>query len=75
MAVTVAVPVAVLGLKSRAVKLYGVLAAQGWPCDVTAHRAAQLTGWSWNTAQAALEDLRAAGWIDHNNRPVGVVAK
>lgn len=67
----VGIPTGVMELPPRAVKMYGCLAANGWPRGLTTHGVAQLVGMEWRTADAALSDLQAAGFIDHFNQPLG----
>lgn len=70
----VGIPVGVVGMKQRAVKLFAVLAANGWPSGLTVNQIAALSGMSWLTVDAALDELRGAGFIDQDNQPVGGAA-
>lgn len=70
----VGIPAALTAMPSRAVKVYAVLAAQRWPEGLTVNQVGALTGLNWRTANSALEELRAAGYLDENHQPVGGVA-
>lgn len=53
-------------LTARAKAAYMALAGLGWGGATTA-QVAEAMGCSWLTAQRALDDLRAAGWITEGN--------
>ena len=70
----VGIPANVAAMPPRAVKVYAVLAANRWPVGMNVHQIAGLAGMTWHTANTALEELQAAGYLDKHNLPVGGVA-
>ena len=70
----VGIPAALAVMPPRAVKVYAVLAANRWPVGLTVNQVSGLTGLTWRTVATALEELRAAGYLDEGNQPVGGVA-
>lgn len=70
----VGIPAALAGMRPRAVKVYAVLAANRWPKGLTVNQVAGLVGMSWRFTDTALEELRAAGYLDEDHQPVGGVA-
>lgn len=70
----VGIPAGLAAMRPRAVKVYAVLAANRWPAGLTVNQVSQLTGLTWRTVDSALEELRAAGYLNDANQPVGGAA-
>lgn len=64
------IPVGMVGMPPSALKVFAVLAANGWPRGLSTNRVARLADLHWRTAATALETLRAGGWLDADNQPV-----
>lgn len=71
---SVGIPAELSAMPPRALKVYAVLAANRWPEGLTVNQVSGLTGLTWRTVATALEELRAAGYLDEGNQPVGGVA-
>ncbi|MCP5905040.1 hypothetical protein NL378_30180, partial [Klebsiella pneumoniae] len=67
----VGIPATLAAMPSRAVKVYAALAAQRWPEGLTVNQVGAIAGMNWRTVNSALEELRAAGYLDEGNQPVG----
>lgn len=70
----VGIPADLSAMPPRALKVYAVLAANRWPEGLTVNQVAGLTGLTWRTVATALEELRAARFLDDHNQPVGGAA-
>ena len=59
-----------VGMPPNAIKVFAVLASNGWPLGLNTNQVAVLCGLHWQTVATALDTLRAGGWLDADNQPV-----